>query len=445
MTSAPGPGRPDPILPNALIVARREYGERVRSRLFLLSTLLLAALAVIVAFIPLFVRAVDRTTTTTIGIVASDDELASHATGVLDGFLNRDGTQVTDGVPAYSFVRLTGAGAEAAVGDITDAGVDAVLFAERSADGRLDFRFRTGETIGADKVQVVSIAGTFAVAILDWTSRNQGAGGEPFQMPGVNVEAAAGPTAGGVPLSAAEYASRRIVGVVFVVLIFITLVIYGMWVAAGVVAEKTSRVMELMISAASPRQLVIGKVVGIGLAGLTQAVAILAPALAAIAIEDPLARSLFGPGPSVAPSLAGLSVGLIGAFLAFFSLGFVLYALIYASAGSLVSRAEDLQMLALPLSLVAIVGYVQAVMALTGGTGGFIRIASYVPFWSPFVMLTRLTVGRVEPWEVVLSFALLVLAIAATYVVAVRIYAAGVLLYGQRPGIRAIAAAALGR
>jgi len=81
-------------------------------------------------------------------------------------------------------------------------------------------------------------------------------------------------------------------------------------------------------------------------------------------------------GPSVAPSLAGLSVGLIGAFVAYFTLGFVLYALIYASAGSLVSRAEDVQMLALPLSLIAIIGYVQAVLALTGGSAGFIRSAS---------------------------------------------------------------------
>jgi ABC-2 type transport system permease protein len=203
--------------------------------------------------------------------------------------------------------------------------------------------------------------------------------------------------------------------------------------------------MDLMISAASPRQLVVGKVAGIGAAGLTQAVAILLPALVALVIEDPLAAAVLGPGPSVAPSLAGLSVELVGAFLVFFVLGFVLYALIYAAAGSLVSRAEDLQMLALPLSLVAIVGYVQAVMALTGGLAGFIRVASYVPFWSPFVMLTRLTVGRVEPWEVVLSLALLVVTILATYVVAVRIYAAGVLLYGQRPGLRAIVGAALAR
>jgi ABC-2 type transport system permease protein len=102
-------------------------------------------------------------------------------------------------------------------------------------------------------------------------------------------------------------------------------------------------------------------------------------------------------------------------------------------------------MLALPLSLIAIVGYLQAVLALAAGSGGSVRFASYVPFWSPFVMLTRLAVGRVEPWEVVLSITLLIAMIGVTFVVAVRIYAAGVLLYGQRPGFRAIMGAALGR
>ena len=97
------------------------------------------------------------------------------------------------------------------------------------------------------------------------------------------------------------------------------------------------------------------------------------------------------------------------------------------------------------VSLIAIVGYLQAVLALTGGTAGFIRFASYVPFWSPFVMLTRLAAGRVEPWEVVLSLGLLVAAIGVVFVVAVRVYAAGVLLYGQRPGLRAIVAAIAAR
>jgi ABC-2 type transport system permease protein len=201
--------------------------------------------------------------------------------------------------------------------------------------------------------------------------------------------------------------------------------------------------MEILISAASPAQLVVGKVVGIGLAGFVQYIAILVPALVTLFLEDRIATALLGTTASAGVSLGVLSPGLLAAYGGFWILGFVLYSLIYAAAGSLVSRAEDLQVLALPLSLVAIAGYLQAVLALSGGLPTFMRISSFVPFWSPFVMLTRLTVGRAEPWEVGLAFALLIVGIAVVGILAVRVYAAGVLLYGQRPGFRAIAAAVL--
>jgi ABC-2 type transport system permease protein len=310
----------------------------------------------------------------------------------------------------------------------------------RGPDGRIAFQLLTGESIGTDRVTLIQV-GALAVAMVDWSASNQVAGTNVFKMPTIDLAAAAGPTAGGQPLSASDYAARRIVGVVFVVLIFITLVIYGMWVAAAVVAEKSTRVMELLISAASPAQLVVGKVVGIGLAGFVQYLAILVPAVTTLFLEDRIATAVLGSGAISGVSLSILSPGLLAAYGGFWILGFILYSLIYAAAGSLVSRAEDLQVLALPLSLIAIAGYLQAVMALSGGLPTFMRISSFVPFWSPFVMLTRLTVGRAEPWEVALAFVLLIAGIGVIGVLAVRVYSAGVLLYGQRPGFRAIAAA----
>jgi ABC-type Na+ efflux pump permease subunit len=425
--------RRDPLLPNALIVARREYGERVSSRLFHLSTILLAALAVLVAFAPLFVRLADRGTVSVVAVASTDDALADRSIPIIEGILN-------SGQSAGAFRLERRVNAEGALAELADGTLQAVLVAVREPAGRLSFAIHAGESIGDDRLQQLSVA-AFGVAVLDYSASNPIGG---FQMPELQLLRSGGVGEGGQPIAGAEFASRRILGIVFVVLIFITLVIYGMWVAAGVVAEKTSRVMELMISAASARQLVVGKVIGIGLAGLTQAVCILVPAVAALAVEDSVAVAILGPGPSVAPSLAGLTPALLGAYLAFFVLGFTLYALVYAAAASLVSRAEDLQMLALPLSLVAIAGYFLAVMSLTGGTTGLIRFASYVPFWSPFVMLTRLTVGRVEPWEVVVSFGLLLAAIGVVGAVAVRVYAAGVLLYGQRPSLRMLVAAVRG-
>ena len=165
------------------------------------------------------------------------------------------------------------------------------------------------------------------------------------------------------------------------------------------------------------------------------------PALVALAILDPVARAI-GLSGGVSPPLNGIAPTLFLAYGAFFVLGFTLYALIYAAAGSLVSRVEDLQVIALPMSLIGIAGYLQAVLALSGGVSGFLRISSWVPFWSPFVMFTRLTVGRVAAWEIVLAYGLLLVAIVAVAALAIRIYAAGVILYGQKPGpaklIRAI-------
>src|SRR4029079_7327511 len=99
--------------------------------------------------------------------------------------------------------------------------------------------------------------------LLDYSTRNAVSG---FELPELNLLRSTGSGAGSVPCPASRVGSRLIVGAVFGVLIFITIVIYGMWVAAGVVAEKSSRVMELLISAASPAELVGGKVIGIGLA-----------------------------------------------------------------------------------------------------------------------------------------------------------------------------------
>jgi ABC-2 type transport system permease protein len=197
-----------------------------------------------------------------------------------------------------------------------------------------------------------------------------------------------------------------------------------------------------MISAASPRQMLTGKVVGIGAAGLTQYLAIAIPALLVLAFQDRIAAAILGPGWGEGAPLIGLTPMLLAGYGVFFLLGFALFALIYAAMGSFVSRPDDLQTLSLPLSLLAVSGYLTAIVALSGGGGGWVRIASFLPPFSPFVMLARLMVAAVQPWELVLSIVLLVAAIAVVMIVATRMYAAGVLLYGQRPGVRAFVAAA---
>ena len=419
---------------NTWLVARRELRERIRGRLFFVSTALLAVLAVAVALTPVIVKLIDRGSTTTIVVASSDETLSGASVRVLEQFLNPK--DLKGQAPPFAFVAASPGDDPAEL--VLDGGYAGALLAERQANGQVQFQLLIGESLSSERVTQLNI-GILAVAVFDFVARNPlGQGFQPPTFDQAQVGASGGAAAAVAP---SEYAGRRIVGVVFVVLIFITLVIYGMWVAAGVVAEKSSRVMELLISAATPAELVTGKVIGIGLAGFVQYLAILTPALITLVLSDRIAIALLGTTSGLDISIGVLTPALLLAYAGFWVLGFVLYSLIYAAAGSLVSRAEDLQVLALPLSLIAIVGYIQAVMALTGGIGPVVRIASYIPFWSPFVMLTRLTIGRVEAWELVLSFGLLLATIPIVAWIAVRIYSAGVLLYGQRPGARQIVGA----
>jgi len=430
-----GRTRGDGGLGNVWLVARREYVERVRSRAFVFSTLLLAGLAVVVALLPLAVRMVDRATVTRIAVTASEPGLADRAVGVMDGFLNArlsGGGGGTDTM--FEFERLDDEAA--AVEAVREGSVAATMLISRGVDGGLDMQVLSAGGLGPDRAQLLQV-GAFAVGILDWTASNP-ATTRPFVVPGFEVvdAGAAGSGGGAASVDAAEYASRRIVGIVFVMLSFLTLVFYGLWVASGVVAEKANRVMELLISAATAPQLVTGKITGIGMAGLTQVGLVLAPALLTLLASDRIADAVLGPAAGSASSLAALSPGLLLAFLVYFVLGFALYAALYAGAGSLLSRAEDLQIVALPLSIPAIAGYLPAVLALSGGTSAFIRFASFVPLWSPFVMMARLSVGTVEPWELGLSVGLLAATVPLVTWLAIRVFRAGVVLYGQPPTVR---------
>src|SRR5213593_1888809 len=254
------PARDGGMLANASLIARREFREKARSRLFFVSTGLLATLAIVVAMTPVLIKMVDRGTTTTIAVVSNDDHITQSSIRIIGAILNP--APVAGQPPPYTFVAVPPS--DSIGNDVAGGQYDGALVATRQATGQIGFEFLAGERIGADRIQLIQV-GVLAVGIFDWIEGKGTGVTTPFLPPGFQSSQVGAGAAGGQPLGASEYAGRRIVGVVFVVLIFITLVIYGMWVAAGVVAEKSSRVMELLISAATPAELVIGKVAGLGL------------------------------------------------------------------------------------------------------------------------------------------------------------------------------------
>jgi ABC-2 type transport system permease protein len=410
-----------------MLIARREYLDRVRTRTFLAATLVLVFVAVGLALAPIAVRYIDRSTIIRIGIVSSEPDLQTKSIVVLEGILNKvpDGVDPATWRKPYAFEVV--ADAASAARGVDEGELRGVLTVTRAADRGLDFAFRTSGGSDSTISQVMQFA-AFGVGVLD--------AGAQFRPPNFAIESTTAAFDGGRPIGAQAAASRAVLATILIILIFITLTIYGMWVATSVAAEKSSRVMELLISAATPRELLVGKVVGVGGAGLTQYLAILLPAAIVVLLQDPLSSLLLGPGPAGEAPLQGLTLPILAAFLMYFVLGFVLYALLYAAAGSLVSRQDDVQQLALPLSLISMASYIIAVTGMGAISSTLMVIMSYVPFSSPFVMLARILIGRVEPWEIALSAGILAASSAVVLVVASRIYATGVLLYGQRPGFR---------
>jgi ABC-2 type transport system permease protein len=219
------------------------------------------------------------------------------------------------------------------------------------------------------------------------------------------------------------------------------IIMYGNWIAMSVVEEKSSRVMEVVLNAATPFQLLTGKVFGVGAVAFTQYAAIVIAGGVSLLLQGPVASAILGEtGTSVALP-EGLTMELLLLFVAYGILGFLVYAVLYAAAASLVSKMEDVNMVVMPMTLVSTGGYligIYAAMGLLDIRAGWILVLSQVPLLSPFMMLGRISTDVAAPWEIVLSIALLVVFIGGALWLAARVYAAGVLLYGQRPSMRAV-------
>jgi ABC-2 type transport system permease protein len=224
------------------------------------------------------------------------------------------------------------------------------------------------------------------------------------------------------------------------VLIFMAIVTYGVWVAMSVAEEKGSRVMELMLNATTPLQMLAGKMLGNGGAGLTQYGIILLAVVGGLLAQGPIHQAVVGTDSGT--QFGGLSPAVLGAFVVLFILGFTLYSLLYAALGSLVSRQEDVQSATSPLMVLIMAGYFMSVAGLQAIDETWVRVASFVPFFSPYLMLARVSAGHVEPWEFGLAVVLLLVSIVVALFVAARIYSAGVLLYGQRVSLRQVLKAA---
>jgi ABC-2 type transport system permease protein len=223
-----------------------------------------------------------------------------------------------------------------------------------------------------------------------------------------------------------DYNGQQLVlGIVAGILIYLSLMINGQSVAQGVVEEKTSRVVELLLSTIKPWQLMAGKVLGIGVVGLIQMLVIGAGGVIA------------GLATGVLTISVSAAVGTVVWLIVWYLLGFFMYSIVFAALGALVSRQEDVGGATMPALMFVIAGYVIGISVLPSDPGNtFVEVLSVIPVFSPTLMPMRLAMGGVPVWEAVVSVGLVVLLIPGLIWLAARIYRNAVMRTGAKVKLR---------
>lgn len=252
-----------------------------------------------------------------------------------------------------------------------------------------------------------------------------------------------------------------IIGSASGILMFMFILLYGIQVMRGVIEEKTSRIIEVMISSVKPFQLMMGKIIGIALVGLTQFILwiVLTTAISTVAVKifsdkkdlkqvtvsntqvkpAKVAADVAEAGPIayVQKSLASLDLTkIVLVFLFFFIGGYLFYSALYAAIGSAVDSETETQQFIMPVMMPLFVGYALSLSVITNDPYGQLAFwLSMIPFTSPIAMMVRLPYG-VPDWQLALSMALLIVGFIGTVWVASRIYRVGILMYGKKTSFR---------
>jgi ABC-2 type transport system permease protein len=380
------------------LTARRELVERtMRDRSFLISTLITLAILVAIIFVPKLFGS-DDSEEFDVGLVGAASQPLGQA---LTAQGEAAGVRIRTRQPA------TAAEAEAAVRDdsLDLAVVDGrELVAKAEVDEQLNLLVQAAS--GSVRAQQTL----------------QAAGVEPGE-----IQAALAPPP--LPVRSLEPVdedarSKRTIATVAVFLLYGQLIGYCFAVSMGVVEEKSTRVVEVLLAAVRPVQLLAGKIIGIGLVGLLQLAVIGAVGLAVAVAVDAI---------TLPPDAAGT----IGSVLLWFLLGYAFYSSMFAVAGAIVSRQEELQNTAAPLNLLMIASFFVAFSSSVGGGDSTLaKVSSFLPPVAPLVMPLRIAGGDAALWEIALSLGIMVVSTVAVVVLAARLYEGAILRTGARVKLR---------
>ncbi|GHU65241.1 ABC transporter permease [Bacteroidia bacterium] len=246
----------------------------------------------------------------------------------------------------------------------------------------------------------------------------------------INLKTLKVETSGKEQQISAEFASA--VGMIFTMLIYMFIFAYGGMVMQGVVEEKSNRIVEIIISSVKPFDLMIGKLVGIGLVGLTQ-FGIWAALFIGFAFSGSLLTNGSDTFLQISNLFGSINIGQICFyFVLFFIGGFMLYASLFAAIGAMVNSQEDTQQYMMPITVLVLFAMYAGFFSANNPDGPLAFWTSIIPFTSPIVMMIRIPFG-VPWWQLLLSISLLTITVILITKLAAKIYRIGILMHGKKP------------
>ncbi|MFI3257444.1 MAG: ABC transporter permease [Spirochaetales bacterium] len=222
---------------------------------------------------------------------------------------------------------------------------------------------------------------------------------------------------------------------ILIMVLYMSILLYGNFVATGVVTEKTSRAMEVLITGAKPADLMFGKIMGAAITGCIQLLTIFGSAFIFFNInkeywiDNALIQSIFNIPPAFLLYM-----------LLFFVCGFFIYAFLFGAAGSCVTKLEDVSTMTMPVTMCFIAAFVITMVGMSSGNvdSTLIKICSFIPLTSPLLMFVRITMGSVASAEIIISVLILIVSTIFIGFLSAKIYRMGVLLYGNTPTLKTI-------
>ncbi len=424
-----------------LIIAR-EYKAMVMSKSFIITTLLMPLLILLVGGVPALIGYLN-TTGSDVETIAVIDETGRYAQALHDTDL-------------YHFVAMRGDTATNAreFYDKSDGAVSAVVIIPANIDSVPQ------ATIYSEGTVNVSLKTTVNDALNDALSRSRVAS---YDVEGlqdmidnsrvrVDVKSVKWDGDGSESESSTEMA--MVLGMVFSLFTYMFVLMYGAMIMNGVVEEKTNRIVEVIVSSCKPFQLMMGKIIGIGLAGLTQlAVWVVLLGIVGVAAGSALGMGMGMSGMPMDAAAAGVDQGdmaqvmqaimsvnytpIVVCFILYFIGGYLLYASIFAACGSAVDQASDAGNFTSPIIIVMIIALYAGMACIENPNGPMAVWCSMIPFTSPVVMMVRLPYD-VPLWQIGLSLVLLYATAAGIVWLAGRVYRTGILLYGKKHSFKDI-------